>query len=849
MFVGQESRQQGQLPVETTGFVGRESELTRLSVLLGRARLVTVTGPGGVGKTRLALRAAAKAAPGFADGARLVELSALREPDLLVDTVARALGLPGPGRGSSPDPVLAYLADRQLLLILDTCEHLVDACAMLAEAVIARAPRVTMLATSREPLDISGENACPVPPLPVPELDGLAADPAGQLGDARPGGVRAGDPLTSDARSGQAWPAGELRAGPVTADQPAARDPQEAREAGRTADYRGTAVELFIQRASAAVPGFSPGPGDLVQVARLCRRLDGMPLAIELAAVRLRALPLAELASRLDQSLALLTTGRGARHRSLREAVSWSHALCTPAEQAMWARLSVFAGPFTMQAAEEVCAGHLDPGQAMPTLIRLVDKSVLVRIDPADSGGQPTQYHMLGSIREFGAEQLAGTDAETPARNRLIARYLAMARYFRDHFADDDQLALLAELSREHASLRAALEYALGDQARPGRRAWQADCAADGVQLATALGVYWRARCLIPEGTYWLGRAVERAPAGSAARARALLALAHLLTAQGRAAEAAATAAAALEIAAGLGDEMLTARGFLVSTGALRAAGRLPAAAESAEQARARLTALDDQLGLVHLDIQLTYLSLLGDDVPAALGHVEHGLRQLGRSRERWLHASLYLVASLTLYRAGRDIEATWTATRALEVKHEIGDTLGTAFALEVLGWLAARSGSHQRAAWLLGSAEPLWERAGGRFAVASGFERRRDEVVAACAGALGDRRFAELFARGAAQPLEEAVSFALHDGAGPVAEGGAKIRLPGQLTAREREIASFVAAGLSNRQIAERLFISRRTVDAHLEHIFGKLGITSRVMLTIQLREYSAEPAEDANA
>jgi len=235
--------------------------------------------------------------------------------------------------------------------------------------------------------------------------------------------------------------------------------------------------------------------------------------------------------------------------------------------------------------------------------------------------------------------------------------------------------------------------------------------------------------------------------------------------------------------------------------------------------------------------------------VPAALGHVEHGLRQLGRSRERCLHASLYLAASLTLYRAGRDIEATWTATRALQVKHKTGDASGTAFALEILGWLAARAGGHQRAAWLLGGAEPLWERAGGRLAAGPGFERRRNEIVAGCTGALGDRRFAELFARGAAQPLEAVISFALDDGAGPAAEGGAKIRLPGQLTSREREIASFVAAGLSNRQIAERLFISRRTVDAHLEHIFGKLGITSRVMLTIQLREYSAEPAADANA
>ena len=179
MFLGQALRNRGQLPVETTGFVGREAELARLSALLSRARLVTVTGPAGVGKTRLALRAAAKAVPGFADGACLAELATIADPGLLVPSVAGALGVAGPLRGSPLDAVLAHLADRQLLLILDTCEHLVDACAMFAEAVIARAPRVTMLATSREPLDISGENACPVAPLPVPRLRSDQGRPAG----------------------------------------------------------------------------------------------------------------------------------------------------------------------------------------------------------------------------------------------------------------------------------------------------------------------------------------------------------------------------------------------------------------------------------------------------------------------------------------------------------------------------------------------------------------------------------------------------------------------------------------------------------------------------------------------
>ena len=323
MFAGPTGRQHGQLPVETTGFIGREAELARLSALLEQARLITVTGPGGVGKSRLALRAAAAAAPGFADGVCLVDLSALREPGLLVHTVAAALGLPEQSQGAHLDAVLAYLNDRHLLLILDTCEHLIDACAMFAEAVVARAARVTLLATSREPLDVSGENACPVAPLPVAQFDELADDPCARYNGGFPHRAHSRGP-------GGVW---------------GGRPPGRA-ERGVVPPEDNSAVELFLERAAAAVPGFTATTDDLPDVIRLCQRLDGIPLAIELAAVRLRALPLDELASRLDQRLALLTSGqRGGRHRTLRDAISWSHDLCTPAEQAMWARLSVFAGP------------------------------------------------------------------------------------------------------------------------------------------------------------------------------------------------------------------------------------------------------------------------------------------------------------------------------------------------------------------------------------------------------------------------------------------------------------------------------------------------------------------------
>jgi non-specific serine/threonine protein kinase len=807
MFPAQALRTRGQLPVETTSFVGREAELARLSALLSRARLVTVTGPGGVGKTRLALRAAAKAAPGFADGACLAELATVAEPGLLVPSVASVLGVGGPFRGTPLDAVLAHLADRHLLLILDTCEHLVDACAMFAEAVIARAPQVTMLATSREPLDVSGENACPVAPLHIPR------------------------------RSDAGTPAG-------------------------------TAVELFIQRASAAVPGYAFTPDDLPQVIRLCRRLDGLPLAIELAAVRLRALPLTELASRLDQRLALLTSGHGARHRTLRDAIGWSYDLCTPAEQALWASLSVFGGPFTMSAAEEVCAGELDPSQVMPALIRLVDKSILVRAGQAAGGGaptwsgagQPTRYLMLGTFRAFGAGQLAASGAEAATRRRFLGRYLAMAAGLRDHLLDDDQLGRLREMGREHDNVRAALDCALGGRAVGATEATEAAGATGaagaaeaaegagsaeapaGVQLAIALLDYWRCRGLAPEGSQWLGQAAAQAPAGSADRARALLARGQLLAMQGSGDLALADASRVIDVAAELADGALTAHGHLVKTMALTTLGRLAEAAEAGDVARRLLSALGDRPGLIDLDIQLTYLALLNGDSQAAFRLVERALRQLGASRERWRHASCYLQAALALYLAGRDTESVWTAMRALRVQQETGDVAGLACGLELLGWLAARADSHQRAAWLLGAAEARWERAGRRFAGLPFFEQARADAVARSAGALGAERFAELVARGVRQPLAATIAFALDENRDPDDDGDAPATLAARLTAREQEIAVLVADGLTNRQVAEKLFISRRTVDAHLEHIFGKLEITSRVMLAIHAREEIAE-------
>jgi len=304
----------------------------------------------------------------------------LRDPALLPNTVASVLGLPEQDARSALDAVLEYLRERRLLLILDTCEHVLDACAALAQAVLRDAPDVTVLATSRQPLDMPGEHTFPIGPLPVPEHDWLPVAGAGLVG--------------------------------------------------------GDAVELFALRATAAVPGFSITPENAANVIRLCRRLDGIPLAIELAAVQLRALPLDELLDRLNHRFTVLTGGRpGAlpRHQTLRMAIEWSHELCSDAERRLWARLSVFAGPFSLVAAQEVCAEvSLERPDVVDAVIGLVDKSVVLM--------EGERYRMLDTVREFGAERLAESGEQASCRARHIARYLAMARYFGAHFADDDQL-------------------------------------------------------------------------------------------------------------------------------------------------------------------------------------------------------------------------------------------------------------------------------------------------------------------------------------------------------------------------------------------------------------------------
>jgi predicted ATPase/DNA-binding CsgD family transcriptional regulator len=763
-----------ELPAEVTGFVGRQQELDALAGLLHSARLVTVTGPGGIGKTRVALRAAAQAASRFNDGTCLVELSGLSDPDLLANTIASCLDLPEQDARSQLDAITRYLRNRQLLLILDTCEHLVGACASLIETLLDSATGVTVLATSRQALSIAGEHTYAIPPLPVPGPD-------------------------TDA----------------------------------TCAERGDAVELLAQRAAAAVPGFCVTTANRADIIRLCRRLDGIPLAIELAAVRLRALPLPELADRLDVHFSVLSTGRGAirRHQRIEMAIGWSYDLCTPAEQLLWARLSVFAGSFAPAAAQEVCdGGELAREDVLPTLVKLIDKSVVLRVDRDGA-----RYRLLDPIRSFGAARLALSGKETELRDRHLTYHLAMAEHLFSHYLED-QLGQFRALRSAHPDLRAALSYAFGsaDQQDPGREhaaAW----------LAISLYLYWGMSGLLQEGVYWLTLVLGRFPDTSAERAWALIARCYLTSFRGEAASARADGEAGIEMAGTLGEAQIYASGHQYLHMALTFGGWLDEALTVGTVAAELLGQLGSTSGLMGMDAQLGYMHLLSGNIEECIEHCASGLARVpAGSNERWTSSYLLLVSAFAMSLRGDLAPGTEAAIRALVMKQEIGDTAGIAYCLSVLAWLAVGQQRHERATWLLGAADPLWQRVGSRLSGDEVMEVFQQQAVNDARSALGEPCFTAVWREGAAASLDAIIKQAIGEADTPVpgsAEPSVNLLTSSALTSREWQIARLVAEGLSNREVAERLVISKRTVDAHIEHIFTKLGVSSRVQLASWLR------------
>ena len=576
------------LPPRLTSFLGREADSMRVSALLQAHRLVTVTGPGGVGKTSLAIEVVRAAAGSFSDGIGFVRLSGVSDAAQIPLAVLAALDVRGVPTATAEDQVLSHLRDREVLLLLDNCEHLADACAVLAEQLLESCPRLRLLATSREPLAARGEVQCSLDPLAVPSSH---ADPA------------------------------ELAAS--------------------------TAVRLFVERARNALPEFRLGDDNTTAVAEICRHLDGIPLALELAAARVAALPVAELAARMADRFALLTTGprtAEARQRTLRATVDWSYQLLTEAERVLLRRLSVFRGPWTLEAVHATAGGNgLDQSIIVDTLARLVDRSMVV-VD-RDSG---PRYHLLETVREYARERLTEAD-ESERIGRAHVRHLTdLAGRAERELRGNGQARWLPRMASERDDIESALAWCTAHSVS------EPDA---GLRLVGALGWYW----------YFASR-----PDGGAKVA------AMLAATPGGSPEARAMALQSLAVAGRPGACIVHPA---------------PECAIAAAESRALFAEIGDDFRLALSTTLLAVEGISRDDPGEAVGLLEEADQEFQRAGEDWCSALVLFVQMELQAAAGQMAKATSSGNRALAVFRVLGDQWGVSAVQFHLGIALHRTG------------------------------------------------------------------------------------------------------------------------------------------------------------
>jgi predicted ATPase/DNA-binding CsgD family transcriptional regulator len=802
--------------------VGRAREVAAACALLRRreTRLLTMTGPGGTGKTRLAVQVAAEVAGSFADGVAFVTLAATSDPRLVLPTIAQALGLGESPVADFPARLREALRERNQLLLLDNFEQVIGAATELAD-LLAAAPGIRLLVTSREALHIRGEQEFPVPPLDLPEARG-------------------------------------------------AHDPEML--------ARSPAVSLFVQRAGAVRPDFRLTDESAPVVAEIARRLDGLPLALELAAARVKVLSPRALLDRLEHRLEVLTGGQRdlpARQRTLRDTIAWSYDLLSEEEQRLFRRLAIFAGGCTLEAAEAVGRGAWGGGlgvqgahapraaDTLETLASLVDKSMVLH--RAAEGGED-RYSMLETIREYGLERLAVSGELDEVAGHHAAYYLALAEAAAPAFVSPDQNELggwMRRLAAEHDNLRAAIGWA----------ATGAGDAALELRLVGVLWHFWWVGGQLGEGRRRLAEALARRPeADPALRMRALRGAGLLAWAQGDAAQAEPPMRESLALARGLGDGYGIAAALINLGNVAYQRGDMAAATDHYRESLAHFRARGDLVQVAWNLVGLGATALHGGDLEGAehlyaQGHdlfrqtattrgIAWALTNLGAvARRQGDHerATALLTESLTRQRdlgdrngiatalceLGMVAQARGEAGRAeachlesLALRREIGDKPGIAACLEGLAAVAAGQGQAERAARLLGAAGAMRGSAGLGLPPpdGAGYER----LVAAARAGLDEATFAAAWAAGEVLPLMTVVADDVQAvSPGAKAGAGEAARAMGELTPREVEVLRLVTHGLTNAQVAARLSVSVLTVNAHLRSIYGKIGVTSRAGAT----------------
>lgn len=762
-------RSRGNLPVEVTSLVGRRHDSAEVRRLLSTARLVTLIGIGGVGKTRLALGVGTELRRAFPDGVWLLEFAELADPALVAHMVAEALRVTNHPGQSSAEAVVKALGEASALLVFDNCEHLIEPCAHLAEQLLHGAHGVRILATSRQPLGVTGEHCWPVAPLVVPDPD----------------------------------------------------HPMETGSAGYSA------LALFEQRAAAAVPGFTVTAANQATVATICRELDGLPLAIELAAARLRALSLDQLLTRLSNRYKLLTSGRTTatpRQQTLRGAIDWSYDLCTEDERLLWARASVFSGGFDLSAAESVVSDdELSADDVLDLLHGLVDKSIML------FGGD--RYRMLETVRSYGAQKLRESGAEQRLRRAHRDWYWRQAKQAADKWFSTEQVHSYARMKAEHANLRSALEFCLSTEGE----------ARAGMYLGAVLWFFWSPADLISEGRHWLTRALALDPAPSPERLHALWVAGRMAVLQGENETAMTLLEECRAEAVRMGDDSAFAHAvYVIGLNALRN-DNLPVATVLLAEAVARFQALGEINGVTVISRGfLAMAHTASGDSDRAVELCQESLEICAAHDDQWARAHILYALAHAEWCRGDSRAAAGHALESLKLKRAFDDLIGIAGDVELLGWIAVSEGDHERAARLLGASDRMWPVVGSipllGFRELSEARARATEQARVALGRAGFERATESGIT-LATDLDQLLAYSAGESKPKTARRNGKPASTA-LTKREREIAELVADGLSNKDIAAALVISQRTAETHVEHILTKLGFTSRAQIAALISE-----------